>query len=357
LEPLILRLLGRQEVSCGRQLLRFRSRKELALVFYLATEGGLHPREKLAALLWPEAGEDQSRASLRNALYGLRKTLKGGTGQEYLRAGHDSAAVGLDLGSGVELDLRLLDAAFAHPLAGAREGEIRLVREELRAAAAVYRGEFLAGFSLDDAPDFEYWVSLERERWLRRSEAVFDRLSGLELGSGEVGAAVATAERWTHHAPASEAAYRRLMEAYFAAGNGAAALRAFEACRRVLQEGLGVEPSAETGALAARIRAEAFSGSTAHQAWSGVPGATGPPRGDSRYRSSDVQRSSESSLRSITLPGGARGSSLSRARLASARRASWSSSLAGRSPKGLMSLRGRPSRLREGCPTGPWSAL
>jgi DNA-binding SARP family transcriptional activator len=98
LEPLILRLLGLPEVSCGRQFLRFRSRKELALVFYLATEGGLHPREKLAALLWPEAGEDQSRASLRNALYGLRKALKGGTGQEYLRTEHDSAAVGLDLG-------------------------------------------------------------------------------------------------------------------------------------------------------------------------------------------------------------------------------------------------------------------
>jgi hypothetical protein len=87
----------------------------------------------------------------------------------------------------VELDLRLLDVAFARPLAGAWDGEIRGVLEELRAAAAVYRGEFLEGFSLDDAPDFEYWVSLERERWLRRSEAVFDRLSGLELGSGEVG--------------------------------------------------------------------------------------------------------------------------------------------------------------------------
>jgi tetratricopeptide (TPR) repeat protein len=137
----------------------------------------------------------------------------------------------------------------------------------------------LEGFSLGDAPDFEYWVSLERERWLRRSEAVFDRLSGLELGSGEVGAAVAAAERWTHHAPASEAAYRRLMEAYFAAGEGAAALRACEACRRVLQERLGAEPSAETEALAARIRAEAFSGSNPHQAWSGMPEATGPPRG------------------------------------------------------------------------------
>ena len=279
MEPLILRLLGRPEVSCGGQFLRFRSRKELALLFYLATEGGLHPREKLAALFWPESGEDQSRASLRNALYGLRKTLKDSTGQERLRAARDSAAVGLDFGSGVEIDLRLLDEVSASPLVEAVDGENRSVLEELRAAAAAYRGEFLEGFSLDDAPDFDYWVALERERWLRRSEAVFDRLSRLELGSGEVEAAVATAERWTRYAAASEAAYQRLMEAYFAAGDGAAALRAFGACRRALQEGLGVEPSAETQALAARIRAGASSGPTTQQAPSRVSGVTGPARG------------------------------------------------------------------------------
>ena len=278
MEPLILRLLGRPEVSCGGQYLRFRSRKELALLFYLATEGGLHPREKLAALFWPESGEDQSRASLRNALYGLRKTLQGGTGQEYLRAERD-AAVGLGLGSGVELDLRLLDAVSVRPLVEAPGGEIRSILEELRAAAAAYRGEFLEGFSLDDAWDFEYWVSLERDRWHRRSEAVFDRLSRLELGSGEVEAAVATAERWTHRASASEAAYRRLMEALFAVDDRAAALRAFEACRRVLQERLGIEPSAETEALAARIRAKAFSGSTQQHARLQAPETTGPPRG------------------------------------------------------------------------------
>jgi DNA-binding SARP family transcriptional activator len=278
-EPLILRLLGRPEVSCGGQFLRFRSRKELALLFYLATEGGLHPREKLAALFWPESGEDQSRASLRNALYGLRKSLKDSTGQERLRVARDSAAVGLDFGSGVEIDLRLLDEVSASPLEEAVDGENRSVHEELRAAAAAYRGEFLEGFSLDDAPDFDYWVALERERWLRRSEAVFDRLSRLELGSGEVDAAVVTAERWTRYAAASEAAYRRLMEAYFAAGDGAAALRAFEACRRALQDRLGVEPSSETQALAARIRAGASSGPTMQQAPSRVSGVTGPSRG------------------------------------------------------------------------------
>ena len=197
MEPLSLKLLGRPEVSCGGQLLRFHFRKEQALLFYLATEGGLHPREKLAALLWPEGREESSRASLRNALYGLRKTLKESTGHEHLRAERDSAAVGLDLESGVELDLSLLKAASdaTRLPAEARDGEIRRLLEDLRTAAATYSGEFLEGLFLDDAPDFEYWVTLERERWLRHAEVVFNRLSGLELRAGEVGAAVATAER------------------------------------------------------------------------------------------------------------------------------------------------------------------
>ena len=280
MEPLRLRLLGRPEVSRGGQPLEFRSRKELALLFYLATEGSLHPRERLAALFWPESEEAHSRAALRNALYGLRRALQEGAeeGASYLRSGRDSA-VGLDLASGVELDLRLLKAASdaARLLVEASDSEFQSVLEELRIVAAVYRGEFLEGFSLDDAPDFEYWVGLEREGWRRRAEVVFDRLSGFELGAGEVEAAIATAGRWTHHAPLSEAAHRRLMEAYFAAGDRGAALRAFEACRRALGERLGVEPSPETEALAARIRAEARS--TPQQTWSQATGTARPARG------------------------------------------------------------------------------
>ena len=217
---------------------------------------------------------------MRSALYTLRKTLRESTGEEHLRIGRDSA-IGLDLASGVELDLRLLKAASDAALlpVEAPGSEIQSVLEGLRVVAAAYRGEFLESFSLDDAPDFEGWAALERERWLRRAEAVFDRLSGLELGVGEVSQAVATTRRWTHHAPSSEAAYLRLMEACFAAGDGAAALRAFDACRQALGEELGVEPSPETQALAARIRAETPPRSGRHHAWSRASGATGPPQG------------------------------------------------------------------------------
>lgn len=49
--------------------------------------------------------------------------------------------------------------------------------------------------------------------------------------------------------PLREAGYQRLMRAQAAAGHRAEALRAYQACRRVLSEELGVDPSPETEAL------------------------------------------------------------------------------------------------------------
>jgi hypothetical protein len=38
----------------------------------------------------------------------------------------------------------------------------------LQSAAASWRGDFLAGFSLGDAPGFDDWVAIQREVWHRR---------------------------------------------------------------------------------------------------------------------------------------------------------------------------------------------
>ena len=69
MEPLRLRLLGRPEVSRGGRPLEFRSRREQALLYYLAAKGGLHPREKLAALFWPESGDTQPGGTAQRPLW------------------------------------------------------------------------------------------------------------------------------------------------------------------------------------------------------------------------------------------------------------------------------------------------
>lgn len=46
--------LGTPLVSFGNQPVTFRTRKALALLIYLTTEAGIHTREKLTALFWPD---------------------------------------------------------------------------------------------------------------------------------------------------------------------------------------------------------------------------------------------------------------------------------------------------------------
>jgi DNA-binding SARP family transcriptional activator len=53
--------------------------------------------------------------------------------------------------------------------------------------------------------------------------------------------------------PEREGWHRALMRVYAGAGERGLALRQFEACRRALREGLGVEPSRETRDLHAEL--------------------------------------------------------------------------------------------------------
>src|SRR5947199_10219031 len=70
-----LNVLGPPEVYHDGSRLSFALRKAQALLLYLAVEGGLHSRSKLAALLWPDSEPHDARTALRNALTLLRRLL------------------------------------------------------------------------------------------------------------------------------------------------------------------------------------------------------------------------------------------------------------------------------------------
>ncbi len=71
--------LGVPSARLGGRRLHFRTRKTLALLAYLATEPGPHPRDHLADLLWP-GSTGSARSALRVALHHLQTAL-----------GHDQA--------------------------------------------------------------------------------------------------------------------------------------------------------------------------------------------------------------------------------------------------------------------------
>jgi len=249
--------LGPPEVRLGDYLVTFPTRKTLAILVYLAVEKGMHPREHLATLLWPESSPERSYANLRSTLGRLQTVLyqiKGQAQIAYLSITHNSLSLNSE--ANIVLDLQTVEHAYAlarddrlsKPLPN---GSASL--PSLQSAAACYRGDFLAGFSLGDAPGFDDWVAYHREVWRRRLNLVLDRLSEIQFARGEFASVTETTSQWIALDTLNEAAYRRKMRAHFATGERGQALETYESCHTVLATELGIEPEPDTIALVERI--------------------------------------------------------------------------------------------------------
>src|SRR6266576_4120743 len=105
-----LSLFGVPVVKHGEHTLTFSTRKALALLVYLAVEGGLHTRKTLSESFWPELDAEHGRAALRATLLELRKLLERSHGpgeRTHLLVERDT--LGFDQGSPLILDLRLVE--------------------------------------------------------------------------------------------------------------------------------------------------------------------------------------------------------------------------------------------------------
>jgi DNA-binding SARP family transcriptional activator len=246
-----LNLLGAVQTAVDGRPIVFRTKKALALLAYLALDPGPHPRERLADLLWPEADVVDARASLRTALNYLRRAL-GCHANRVLIATRDT--LGLDPAS-LELDLAaLMDARriFRQSPANGR-------RDQLEVTVELYRGPFLAGLFVPDAPDFESWIEAQRAYWRGVEAELLDRLASLQFESGESGSALVTLELWTAIDPDEELAWQRLIETHLHIDDRAGARRAWTAARRAQKE-LNATPSNEMNRLRPHVFRTAWGG-------------------------------------------------------------------------------------------------
>ncbi|MCP4417896.1 MAG: hypothetical protein GY805_14825, partial [Chloroflexi bacterium] len=143
----------------GTAVSNFASRKVEALLAYLVCNPRLHSRESLATLLWPNNDQSRALANLSVALSSLKKQL-----ESYLLAERHT------IGFNAEMDFCLDTAIFQQSITQAREvqkqrGKLgRTSAAQLATAVSLYKGDFLAGFNIRGAPEFEAWVLLEQER-------------------------------------------------------------------------------------------------------------------------------------------------------------------------------------------------
>jgi DNA-binding SARP family transcriptional activator len=222
------------DASAGASL----TRKTRALVCYLALQHARgQSREKLAEMFWGASAEEQARANLRQALSSIRKSVNGG-GASCLVSDGDRVSLS---GADIDLDVTRFERLVAEATLGA-----------LEQAVALYRGDFLDGFSLKE-DSFEAWARTERERLRHLAGDTLTKLIAHCDEIGDVERCIETATRLLTIDPLREAAHRVLMQAFAAQGRQASALKQFETCRDVLKRELGVEPEPETVALYRQI--------------------------------------------------------------------------------------------------------
>ena len=245
---LSLSMLGPFQVTLhGKPVTGFESSKVRALLAYLASEDSQHPRIVLSGLLWPDRPNPAAFANLRNALANLRTAIGDREATSpYLLITRET--VQFNAASDHWIDV----AAFRE-LMETTEGDPS-AHERLEEAVALYRGDFLAGFSVRGSPEFENWALVVRERLRRQVLDALSRLVAYHEGNGDIARGSEMAWRWVELAPWEEEAHRRLMRLLARGGQRGAALTQYEACCQILAEELGVEPEPETTVLYDRIR-------------------------------------------------------------------------------------------------------
>ena len=210
--------------QAGEQV-RFRTRKHFALLIRLAVEAGRKlTRDYLMDLLWPDVAAPRARHSLAQALTVLKEKI----GRDQLVV--QRASIALAAGA-VQVDVGQIDAP---------ETQIR--------------GQFLDGFEVPGAVQFEQWKDEWRAKLMPRIRDCLVR----QMDGGRRVGDFATVER---HAqvlldldPLSEDAVRGLIEARAWVGDRTNALKVFARFEARLGEELDAKPSAELVRIAELLR-------------------------------------------------------------------------------------------------------
>jgi DNA-binding SARP family transcriptional activator/tetratricopeptide (TPR) repeat protein len=213
--------------------IRFRTKKHLALLVYLAVESRrAHRRDRLASLLWPRVEIAEARHSLATALSILRPRL----GLETLETSRDHVTVHPER---ISLDL---DRLLARDILGTE------------ATGLLDVASFLDGFDIPDAPEFAMWKDRQQARLLPTIKDALVVLIDRCRRTGDSRQIEQLADRMLALDELSEEAIRAKMEARALAGDRLTALKVFEEWRVKLEQELHATPTALVEQMAARMR-------------------------------------------------------------------------------------------------------
>ncbi|MBI1352249.1 MAG: tetratricopeptide repeat protein [Actinomycetales bacterium] len=217
---LAVRLLGRPRIEDGtRDVYRLRSQKSWALLGLLVLGERPLSRSELADLLFPSA--DDPLGALRWSLAELRRAL----GPQTMLVG-DPVTLRLPQGALVDVQV-LVHGGWDEALALEDLGE-----------------ELLDGIAPQGSVGADIWLGAERRRIAAATVAALHEAALALMAEGESERALACASRAVRRDPLDENLQALLIRLLRQSGDLVGARQAYEACRAVLREELGIEPGA-----------------------------------------------------------------------------------------------------------------
>jgi DNA-binding SARP family transcriptional activator len=248
-----LRLFGDFALSRDGQPCELSYNKGRALLAYLAVETArTHSRTDLASIFWPHLEREAALTNLRQVLRDLRRALAPENGEvpplqvnrDYVRIDPDS----------LEIDAADFAATCAVCPASHTPTDCTACQVQMESLVGRYRGTFLSEIELRECQEFEAWQQSRREDYHLRALDLLARLLECHERNGALDKALQFALRLIELAPTNEETLRRTMRLLAQNGRHAEAIVRYDACRRVLQDELGMEPAKETSVLAQLIR-------------------------------------------------------------------------------------------------------
>jgi DNA-binding SARP family transcriptional activator/TolB-like protein len=209
--------------------------KRLALLAYLAVQGGFVRRDVLVEMFWPDSDADKARRALSQATHILRRSL----GRSVIRSrGTEELGISPDH---AWIDVRSFEAAIA----GGRWAE----------AVKLHRDELLRGLNGDQvSAEFSRWLDAERLRLQRSAAGAAKKLADAAFRNGDVADAISWARRAVAVRPTDEAMFRDYIALLDESGDAALALSEYESFRSRLVSEYDLEPARETVRLIEMIR-------------------------------------------------------------------------------------------------------
>lgn len=225
-------------------------RKAVALAAYLTVTGRRCSRDKLAALFWPEFDQKKSRASLRRTLFVMIKAL----GKTWLDI--DRETIMFKSSDNIYVDVNRFLFLFEKINFKKDKGNDCL--PVLREAAAIFRDDFMTGFTISGALDFDDWQFEQSESLRLKLTTVLEHLVQCHIERREFNKALSKARRLADLNPLSEKAQRTLLRVFALNNQRSFALRHFEKMKVLLLKELDTSPEESTIRLVEKIRTGAF---------------------------------------------------------------------------------------------------